>query len=83
MSDTIERLTTIVDCLGPGLWLLVDGRVMQSVFDGSNEVAQDFANSRGALFVPVEATDSHGIAGKFGRAYAKWLRSPRDKDKSE
>lgn len=74
MTEAEEKLSEILDRLGPGLWLHVDGRALIGTFglDGAVEAAQAFAKARQCCFIPNEgALDSGEIIGKFGRAYIK------------
>lgn len=74
MTEAEENLSEILDRLGPGLWLHVDGRVLTGTFglDGAVKAAQAFAKAHQCYFIPNDgASESGEIFGKFGRAYIK------------
>ena len=90
-DEVRAEVGAIIDRLGPGLRLEVDGRVLASMFcrrlppaprDVIVKRAKEFAEARGAFFIPSDLKDSHEIAGRFGRAYYKTAdscpTSPKD-----
>ena len=67
------HLGEILDRLGPGLWLEIDGRYLKAVFGPKNpmEDAHEFAANRHCCFIKFDPCDSHDPVGKFSRAYSK------------
>ncbi len=72
-EQTRTQLSTILDQLGPGMWLRVDDRFLSAAFgkkDKSTE-AERFAKDNNCSF-QYETGHAHGDGtGVFGRAYTK------------